>query len=97
MHNRVIRQHGNDAPAQPLVAHAAYPLIADDHAPVAPTLPAADAVAQEEEGLARDELGLAQPGNHAALIDCAVGGADAATEVGFEIADWNAVWDEGER
>lgn len=96
MHDRVIRQHSNDAPAQPLVTHAADALVANDHAPIAPALSALDAVTKKKEGLARDELGLAQPRDHAALVDRAVGGADAPAEVGLEIADGDGVRDEGE-
>lgn len=96
MHDRVIRQHGHDAPADALMAHAADPLLADDHPPVPAALPAGDAVAQEQERLAREQRRLAQARHHARPVDGRVGGAHAAAEVRLELRDGERVRHQGE-
>ena len=97
VHDTVVRHHCNDAPAKPLMADAAHPLIADGHAPVLPALAAGGAVAEQEEGLAGDEPRPPQPGDDARVVDDAVGGAHPPPEVRFELGDGKRVRDEGKR
>lgn len=85
MQHRVVGQRGDDAAAQALMAHAAHPLVADDHPAVAPGLPARHAVAQKQQRLARHQLRLPQPRDDPARIDGRVGRADPALEVRLQV------------
>lgn len=96
MNDRVIRQRRNHTPTQPLVTHAADSLVTNHDPPVAAALAAGNPVAQQQQRLARHELGLAEASDHAALVDRAVRCADATPEVRLQVADRDGVRDQGE-
>jgi hypothetical protein len=96
MHHAIIRQHSNDTPSQPLMTHPANPLVPDNNPPVPAALAVRRPVAQQQQRLGRHELRLAQAGDYARLVDHAVGAADAAAEVGFQLRHLQVVRDEGE-
>lgn len=91
MHHGTVGQHGHHAPADALVANTAHAVLADDDAAVAPALAAGDAVAEEQQRLAGEEGGLAEPRDDAGPVDGAVGAAHAPAEVGGQLGDGQRV------
>ncbi len=93
----IVGQHGHDAPAQPLVAHAADPLVADDHAAVLAALAAGHAVAEAQQRLGRHDAGLSQAPLDPALVHHAVGRPHPPAEVRLELGDGERVRDQLQR
>ena len=105
MHDRIIRHHSHDTPANPLMTHPTNPLLRNHHPPIPAPLPSGPSTAtawrhhpipQVQHRLALKQRRLPQPGHDARLVDGAVGAAHAPAEVGLQLGDRQGVGHEGE-
>ncbi|KAK5052391.1 hypothetical protein LTR16_010797, partial [Cryomyces antarcticus] len=103
MHDLAVRIRPDGAAAEALMADATVVFLPHHHPPAAPaaatttTTAAASLLPEQQLRLGRDLLDGAQARRDALLAHDAVGAADAAAEVGFQLTDGKAGRDEVER